>query len=131
MEKIQIQYADLLLQPLLSVGSKLNFGSSNQFTFLKENYVIINCIKNQLFRYQLHSTLYRIIDLKCIFKVNWTMNERTLQNYWFTMCILSEGLKKNGKFHFRGRGGVSRGHFPLFHFFIFYAPNGLKINFRH
>ena len=39
---------------------------------------------------------------------------------------IREGLKKIGKFHFRGEGGLSRGHFPLFNFFL--VPNGLKNN---
>ena len=45
--------------------------------------------------------------------------------------FIREGLKKinYGKFH--TRGGVSEGHFPYPIFFIFFAPNGLKIIFRH
>ena len=40
-------------------------------------------------------------------------------------------LKNYGKFHNRGGGGVSEGHFPYPIFFIFFAPNGLKIIFWH
>ena len=45
--------------------------------------------------------------------------------------FIREGLKKinYGKFH--TRGGVSEGHFPYPIFKFFFAPNGLKIIFRH
>ena len=47
--------------------------------------------------------------------------------------LLREGFKKKkkihyGKFHTREGGGVSEGHFP---YPIFFAPNVLKIIFRH
>ena len=49
---------------------------------------------------------------------------------------LREGFKKKilknyGKFHNRGRGGSAGVNFHIQFFFIFYAPNGLKIIFRH
>ena len=57
--------------------------------------------------------------------------------FFFLNPSLREGFKKKikknyGKFHIRGGGGGSAG--VIFHiqfFFIFFAPNGLKIIFRH
>ena len=52
-----------------------------------------------------------------------------------TICkgrVQKKNKKNYGKFHIRGRGGGSAG--VIFHiqfFFIFFAPNGLKIIFRH
>ena len=40
-------------------------------------------------------------------------------------------FKKKYYRKFHTRGGVSEGHFPYPIFFIFFAPNGLKIIFRH
>ena len=48
------------------------------------------------------------------------------------ICV-REGLKKSIMENsiLGGEGGVSEGHFPYPIFLIFFAPNGLKIIFRH
>ena len=62
-----------------------------------------------------------------------TLDKKVAQSLFFSgKYSLGKGSKKKikknyGKFHIRGGGRVSRGHFPYPIFFIFYAPNGLKI----
>ena len=48
----------------------------------------------------------------------------------FSIIFLNFKIKKNMENSIIG-GGVSKGHFPYPIFFIFFAPNGLKIIFRH
>ena len=48
----------------------------------------------------------------------------------FRSLSIREGLKEVENSTVGGRGG-QQGSFSTFNFLIFYAPNGLKVNFRH
>ena len=63
---------------------------------------------------------------KFIFLSNILINQKRLESRSPSPFTHREGLKKI-KRNFPLKGGrVTKGHFPLFNFFIFYAPNSLK-----